>query len=182
MTEQSAAQADNVTMSGGGLYSLATKGAKDVIDKATPQVLAAIQSLNRNQQSQAFTMADMGCADGGTSLSMVRAALTEVAGLSPDIQSTVIYADQPRNDFNALVQIIHGLTDFDSYLDDIPNVFPLCSGTSFYRQAVPAGTLDLGFSATAMHWLQGKPCDISDHVHMVGASGAVGDRNAAPPG
>ena len=32
------AHADNITMSGDGLYSLATIGAKDVIDKATPMV------------------------------------------------------------------------------------------------------------------------------------------------
>ncbi|MGB1010092.1 MAG: hypothetical protein ACPGVP_10235 [Thiolinea sp.] len=171
MTEQSAAQADNVTMSGGGLYSLATKGAKDVIDKATPRVLAAIRSLDLSESVRGFTMADMGCADGGTSLSMVRAALNEANTLTNGTQSTVVYADQPRNDFNALVSIIHGLTEFDSYLDDIPGVFPLFSGTSFYRQAVPDGTLDFGFSATAMHWLQRKPCNISDHVHMVGASG-----------
>lgn len=168
--EQSAAQADNITMSGGGLYSLATKGAKDVIDKAIPQVLAAIRSLALDKHSDRFTMADMGCADGGTSLAMVRAALSEVQAISPQIASTVIYADQPRNDFNALVSIIHGLTEFDSYLDDIPSVFPLFSGTSFYRQAVSNGTLDFAFSATAMHWLQGKPCDLSNHVHMVGAS------------
>lgn len=32
-------QADNITMAGGGVYSLATPGARDVIDIATPIVL-----------------------------------------------------------------------------------------------------------------------------------------------
>jgi len=44
-------------------------------------------------------------------------------------------------------------------------------GTSFYREILPPGTLHLGFSATAMHWLSAKPGDISNHVHMVGATG-----------
>ena len=80
-------QADNVTMSEGGLYSLATKGAKDVIDIATPRVLAAVSSLDI--QDNRFTMADMGCADAGTSLDMVRSVLDHLeqarpAGQQPD--------------------------------------------------------------------------------------------------
>ena len=36
------AQSEGITMSGGGLYSLATVGAKHVIDAATPLVVNAI--------------------------------------------------------------------------------------------------------------------------------------------
>ena len=52
----------------------------------------------------------------------------------------------------------------------------MASATSFYEQILPAGSLDLGFSATAMHWLSEKPADISDHVH---STGARGDERAA---
>lgn len=149
MSAKLAAQADNVTMSGGGLYSLATKGAKDVIDNATPQVLSAIDNLPLNTDSTQFTMADMGCADGGTSLAMVGTVLAAVKAKSPQAQLSVVYADQPRNDFNALVSIVHGLTSFETYLDNTPDVYPLFSGTSFYRQALPSGTLNLGFSGAA---------------------------------
>ena len=31
-------------------------------------------------------------------------------------------------------------------------------------------SLSLGFSATAMHYVSEKPCEIEDHVHMVGAA------------
>jgi len=68
-------QADNITMSGGGLYSLATIGAKDVIDAATPMVLTAIEEMAL-EQAQEFTISDMGCADGGTSLEMINLAMT----------------------------------------------------------------------------------------------------------
>ena len=54
-----------VAMRGGGYYSLATAGARDVIDAATPLVLKAIDSLTPG--SGPFTISDMGCADGGTS-------------------------------------------------------------------------------------------------------------------
>ncbi len=160
-------------MSGGGLYSLATKGAKDVIDVATPRVLDAIRATGIT--ASRFIFADMGCADAGTSLDMIRNVLDEIATLDPDAQVSVIYADQPANDFNALVSIIHGRTPFESWLGQFPNAYPLVSGSSFYLQCVPDGTLDFVFSATAMHWLSGLPCNVTNHVHMVGATGAEYD-------
>ncbi len=170
MADQSAAQADNVTMSGGGLYSLATKGAKDVIDKATPQVLAAIRSLGLDKDSRHWSFSDMGCADGGTSLDLWRVVTRHCRQRNQnDIQ--VVYADQARNDFNALVGILHGLTQFKSYLPELPGVHVLQSGSSFYQPILPANSLHLGFSATAMHWLQRTPANLSNHIHMVGAEG-----------
>ena len=168
-------QAENVTMSGGGTYSLATRGAKDVIDFATPKVLEAVGRLGLTAASERFAMADMGCADGGTSLDMVRSVLGRVRELSPAIQSTVVYADQPGNDFNALVGIVHGSTRFHTWLGEVEQAWPVFSGSSFYLQCVPDGTLDLVFSATAMHWLSSLPCNITDHVHMVGATGKEAD-------
>lgn len=55
-------------------------------------------------------------------------------------------------------------------------------GTSFCREILPPGTLRLGFSATAMHWLSAKPGDISNHVHMVGATGQELDAYRNPGG
>ncbi len=161
------AQADNITMSGGGLYSLATIGAKDVIDLATPRVLEALTPLLESNQGQ-WNFCDMGCADGGTSLELWRKVINRVRQTSAsDIQ--VVYADQARNDFNALIQILHGHTEFNTYLPEFEHVSVLASGSSFYAQTLPADSLHLGFSATAMHWLSRKPCNISNHVHMVGA-------------
>ena len=61
--------------------------------------------------------------------------------------------------------------DNKTYLQNFPNVFAFCSGTSFYSQVVPSDSVDVGFSATAMHWLSKLPCNITDHVHAVGARG-----------
>lgn len=163
-------QADNITMAGGGTYSLATRGAKDVIDRATPRVLDAVQAMQLPADLTRFAVADMGCADGGTSLDMISAVLETVQGVAPDVQSTVTYVDQPGNDFNALVQIAQGLGPFESWSQRFERAWPLVSGATFYAQAVPDESLDLVFSATAMHWLSAKPCDIEGHVHMVGAA------------
>lgn len=167
-------QAENITMSGGGLYSLATKGAKDVIDRSIPRVLTALDNVPSPAKGH-WNFSDMGCADGGTSLTLWRSVIDKIRSSdSTDIQ--IVYADQVHNDFNALVQILHGHTQFESYLPHSENVNVLESGASFYSPILPAGSLHLGYSATAMHWLSRKPCDISDHVHMVGASGSEYDQ------
>jgi hypothetical protein len=159
-------------MRGGGYYSTATKGAKDVIDGATPLVLDAIRRMPDASGSSPFTLTDMGCADGGTSIDMVRQATLAVRARWSRRPIVVVYADQPRNDYNALFHLIHGLTPIPTYLDEIEDVHVLASAASFFRPILPAGTLDLGFSATAMHSLSRKPCDLANHVQAVGAAGA----------
>lgn len=169
---ESTVQADNITMSGGGLYSLATIGAKDVIDIATPRVLSALSDLREHRTTGSYwCFSDMGCADGGTSLDMWRAVIGHLRK-DDDQDIQIVYADQANNDFNALVKILHGMTEFDAYLNSFDNVRILESGASFYTPVLPAESLDLGFSATAMHWLSNTPCQISEHVHMVGATGS----------
>lgn len=156
-------------MKGGGYYSLATKGAKDVIDRATPLVLDAIERIGSGQDGQAFTIADMGCADGGTSIGMLRAAVSAFQAKDRHRPILIVYTDQTRNDYNALFQNVLSIDGKDGALDDLDAVHVVASATSFYRQMLPRQSLHLGFSATAMHWLSSKPCDISGHVQAVGA-------------
>jgi len=163
---------EGITMSGGGVYSLATIGAKHVIDAATPMVLDAIESLPPDSFADGFTLSDMGTADAGTSLAMITRAIDCVSARAPQAPISIVYADQPRNDFNALIGNVYGLGAYESYLDRRADIFPLVSGTTFYRQILPAATLDIGFSATAMHWLSAKVCNLTNHVQAVGAEGA----------
>ena len=161
----------NITMSGGGVYSLATRGAEDVINKAAPLVIDALNSMSIPEDQSDFTFADMGTADGGTSLKLVENFINSLRKKSPQLDINIVYVDQPKNDFNSLVQTVLGLGHFPSYLETAENVYPFFSANSFYKQILPDNSLDFGFSATAMHWLSQKPCDLSQHVHMVGAEG-----------
>ena len=170
MARQTSA-AQHITMSGGGAYSLATKGAADVINLAADLVLNAVEAMKLPPELPVFQMLDMGCADGGTSLGVIGKVIERVEKTCPDAVFNIIYTDQPRNDFNALVQMIHGLGPFESYLERFQNVRPLFSASSFYLPICPPNSVNLGFSATAMHWLRQKPCDLENHVHMVGATG-----------
>ncbi len=168
---ESKGHSEGIAMSAGGVYSLATIGAKHVIDAATPMVIEAINSLPQEGLRRGFTFSDMGTADAGTSLSMVSKAVDAISERAPNTPLTIVYSDQPGNDFNALIANVYGFGSFDTYLERRDDIFPMISGTTFYQQIVPEGTLDIGFSATAMHWLSNKICNISGHVQAVGAEG-----------
>ena len=162
-------QPDGITMSSGGVYSLATLGAKVVIDQAGRWMRDAIYQMDIREFEDGFSIADIGCADAGTSMEMVESVISAIRSRNSESQIVIYYTDQPHNDFNALIRNIHGIGDFNTYLKRYKNVYVLVSGTSLYEQMLPVGTLGLGFSATAMHWLSRKPGDIPNHVHMVGA-------------
>lgn len=160
-----------MAMKGAGYYSKATVGAKHVMDNAAQMVLDAIDRMDPADDGSVFRATDMGAADGGTSIDLWRRVLGDVRKRAPSRPIEMIYTDLPKNDFSRVFQIVHGLTDIDSYLTEVSGVHVMASGTSFHELIVPAETLDLGFSATASHYIVSNPCNISDHVHMVGASG-----------
>lgn len=163
----------DVAMKGAGYYSKSTAGAKDVIDNATPMVLDAANTLPIPDDGRPITVADMGCADGGTSMEMIGKVVRTLRRRAPGTPIQIVYTDLPRNDFSQLFQIVHGLTDLTSPLLDIPDVHVFASGTSFHKSIFPPASLHLGFSATASHYISEKPCAIPDHVHMIGAIGRV---------
>ena len=167
-----ATTADYMAMRGGGYYSQATLGAKHVIDGATGLVLDAITRMNPPDDGSEFTVADMGCADGGTSITMLGSVLRDLRRRLPSRPIRMVYSDLPRNDFSQLFRNLHGQTDVETYVSDIDDLYIYASATSFHQPMFPAGTLNLGFSATASHSLSVKPGTISNHVHMVGAEGA----------
>lgn len=162
----------DIAMKGGGYYSKATTGAKDVIDNAAPLILDALDRMDPADDGSTFTMADMGCADGGTSIDMVRRVLSAIRARVPSRPIQMVYTDLPRNDFGQVFRNVHGLADLTGYANDIEDLYVFASGTSFHKPIFPAGTLNLGFSATASHYISEKPGVISNHVHMVGAEGA----------
>lgn len=160
-----------MAMKSAGYYSKATLGAKHVMDNAVGMVLDAVEQMKLADDGSVFRATDMGCADGGTSVDLWRNVLSDVRTRVPSRPIEMIYTDLPKNDFSQVFQNIHGISDVKSYLPDIPGVHVMASGTSFHDLIVPAETLDLGFSSTASHYIVSNPCNISNHVHMVGATG-----------
>lgn len=170
--KKSSATARFMAMKGDGYYSKATIGAKHVMDKAANLVLDAVARMDPVDDGSIFRATDMGAADGGTSVDLWRRVFSDVRKRIPSRPIEMIYTDLPRNDFAQVFRMIHGQTDTESYYPEIDDLYVFASGTSFHQKIFPAETLDLGFSATASHYISSTPCNISDHVHMVGASGA----------
>ena len=158
-----------MAMKGQGYYSKATTGAKEVIDGATPLVIEAIDRMKLADDGRVIRVADMGCADGGTSIDLWRKALKHIRLRAPSRPIEIVYSDLPRNDFSQLFRIVHGQSDAESYLGEIDNVFVFASANSFHRAIFPPASLHLGFSSTASHYISKIPCEIGNHVHMVGA-------------
>lgn len=161
-----------MAMKGAGYYSKATTGAKYVINAAAPLIMGAIERMGLKDDGAPFRVADSGCADGGTSIEMWGNVFGQVRAKLPSRPIEIYYTDLPRNDFSQLFRIVHGQTDIPTYYGKVPDVYPFASATSFHQSIFPAGTLDIAFSATASHYVSKVPCNISNHVHMVGAKGA----------
>ena len=164
-----------LSMKGAGYYSQRTRGAKNVIDNAADMLFDAVHALPKPLAGQPVRIADFGAADGGTSKKAIRDTVAEIRSRFPDCQIQVTYTDLPSNDFSVLFRNILGVAEESkhTYLDEFDDVFVHACGTSFHEQLFPDGSLDLGFSATAMHYLSEKPSEIDHHVHMVGATGSV---------
>ena len=169
--------AATTAMKSGGYYSQSTRGAKDVIDNATDMLLDAVSAIPTPQPGRPIHIADFGAADGGTSKKAIRDTVAAFRQRFPQRQILVTYTDLASNDFSTLFKSMQGLDGHTehAYYTEFDNVFVHACGIGFHNQLLPDATLDLGFSATAMHYISEKPCEIPDHVHMVGASGATLD-------
>jgi len=167
--------AATVAMKGGGYYSQSTRGAKDVIDNAVNMLIDATAAIAEPPDGFPIHIADFGAADGGTSKKAIRGTIAALRQRFPNRQIEVTYTDLPSNDYSNLFKNMLGLTDDqeNNYLEEFDGVFVNAVGIGFHRQLLPDASLDIGFSATAMHYVSEKPCEIDDHVHMVGASGAT---------
>ncbi|MEM0991140.1 MAG: SAM-dependent methyltransferase [Pseudomonadota bacterium] len=181
MIDQKTAAA--TAMKGGGYYSQSTQGAKHVIDNAAGMLLEAIAALPDPAPGQPVRITDFGAADGGTSKKAIHDCVVALRARWPKTQIQVLYTDLASNDFSQLFKAMQGLDGSDhTYWGTYPGVFVHASGTGFHHQLMPDGSLDLGFSATAMHYVREIPCRIAGHVHHVGAQGAAlaaFDRQAA---
>jgi SAM-dependent methyltransferase len=158
-------------MKGGGYYSRSTRGAKDAIDGAQEMLLAAVSALPEPVPGVALQIADYGAADGGTSRAAIGATIDAVRTRWPDRQVAVSYTDLASNDWGQVFKAVQGLDGGETYWSPGAGVFVNGIGIGFHHQLLPNASLDLGFSATAMHYVSERPCDIPDHVHHVGATG-----------
>ena len=159
---------DVLSMRGAGYYSERTAGARNVINEAGDMVIAALNDL---PASKTLKIADYGAADGGTSQQMWNSVIESLRVASDTRQIEMIYTDLASNDFSTLFKTMQGMqgNPDHAYQKNHEGVFVHGCGTGFHQQLVASESLNLGFSATAMHYVSVKPLEIPKHVHSVRA-------------
>ena len=164
---------------GDGLYTASTKGCFDVIDEATPAVLQAIEVIPSTKESdRAFSVADYGTADGGTSLGLMAKIVNAVRdqSRSSNREIHIHYEDQRENEWKSVFNHALGVKEVtDAYgnvlkpprSSSTSGVFISACGVGFHEQALPSNSVDLGVSFTAMHWLSQAPGSLkgTDSMH-----------------
>tara|TARA_Y100000590_G_scaffold457815_1_gene611238 strand:+ start:3390 stop:4517 length:1128 start_codon:yes stop_codon:yes gene_type:complete len=157
-----------LSMKSSGYYSQRTAGAKIAIDSIQPLMEKAIIEIPK---LPILRMADFGSADGGTSQAMWSKLINIIRKGNDNRHIEILYTDLASNDFSTLFKTMQGMLGNTklSFQKKFNNVFVHGCGTGFHQQLMSNESLSLGFSATAMHYVSEKPCQIKNHVHMVGA-------------
>ena len=158
-----------LSMKSSGYYSQRTAGAKIAIDNIQSLMILALKNL---PILPILRMADFGSADGGTSQEMWSNIVRHIRNSNDDRQIEILYTDLASNDFSTLFRTMQGMQGDPnlSFQNKFQNIFIHGSGTGFHKQLMADDSLSLGFSATAMHYISEKPCQIINHVHMVGSN------------
>ena len=158
-----------LSMRSSGYYSKKTIGAKIAID-ATKILMK--KAINEIPKMKILRMADFGSADGGTSQEMWFKLINNIRKKKDFRQIEIFYTEVDKNDFSTFFKIMQGMEGNPklSFQKKFSNIFVHGSGTGFHEQLMSDNSLSLGFSATAMHYVSEKPCQITNHVHMVGAN------------
>jgi hypothetical protein len=142
-------------------YSLETYGAQIALEKSKNLMANAIQKL----PDEPLQLIDYGMADGGTALDFFRDIMQDIRTKN-NHPLCFIGNDLPTNPHNDLALNLNKLQK------TIPGLQVFISPTSFYEQVVGNRSVDLAFSATAMHWLSQIPAHLTTHIHANSARDA----------
>lgn len=163
---------DKISMKGEGFYATMTVGAQRMIESESSAMMT-LHETTLDASDRPYVVADYGAADGGTSINLITDIVKAQRNRNPDTPVSVYYTDLPGADYGFMFSMLSGLVDgYPSYLSD-PDINAFASGISFHMPILPKESVDLGFSANAMHWLSANPPVIENHIHSTGATGSA---------
>lgn len=162
---------------GAGEYTAATKGCFDVIEAASPMILKELAS--QPIRDGAFHVADYGTADAGTSLGLLSKVVRAVRKRKNAKEKEVVvhYEDQLNNEWKSVFNHALGFNKVtDAYNNEIDTPYKLggvfieANGVGFHNQCYSTGSIDLGISFTAMHWLSSSPSSLKESMKYMHAA------------
>ncbi len=147
-------------MQGGGFYNRNSGLQAANIGSALPLLLAAAGDIGTDGAT--LGIADYGASQGRNSMAPIAGAIDTLRPrIGPDRPIVVSHVDLPSNDFASLFTLLD--EDPTSYLANRAGVFPVAVGRSHFGQVLPSGSVDLGWSSNALHWMSKNPCPVPDH-------------------
>ncbi|KAL5701212.1 tyramine N-methyltransferase [Ranunculus cassubicifolius] len=143
------------------------------INLSKPLLIEAIHLMTLLQDEECLRIADLGCATGNNTLSLVELVVENLKeryckelGTEPEFE--VFFSDLPSNDFNSLFRSLPPLNDSKKaqyYAAGVPG--------SFYHRLFPKGKLHLAVSLSALQWLSHLPEDVLDKKSLAWNEGRV---------
>jgi len=150
--KESGGRNDHATegMGGKGLYDRHSEPQSEGIRRQEARLRNAVRHLDLSGAE--LRILDYGCGPGRNSVSAIHGVLDELRRRDADIPVVAVHNDQMGNDWNGLFATIAGP---HGYLHDDDHIRVEASIGSFFRPVASAGSVDLGLSFAASHWLSG---------------------------
>lgn len=135
-------------MAGQGFYDGHSREQAKVIRSEAERLRYVVEQLDLSVPE--LRIVDYGCGPGRNSMTAFHTVLDAVHDRRADVPVVAVHNDQISNDWNGLFANVGGPR---GYLHSHPSVRVEASIASFYDSVESAGTVDLGMSFVAAHWL-----------------------------
>ena len=159
-------------MAGEGFYNEHSLHQRNVAAAGTEMLRRAASSVGDHFVSSGgsfpppdqLVLADYGSSQGANSVRPVRTAIDAFRATEGHASwpVTVVHVDLPENDWTSLFELVDD--PGRSYHGGDEGVFSLAAGISFFEQALPPGSVGLGWCSMAAHWVIDSGCSLEDHV------------------
>ncbi len=148
-------------------YNAVTNG----IDRAASQLIDALE-LSPTTDSYVH-MVDLGAADGVNSFPVIDQFSRALIKKTRPLNLLVSHIDLPSADFNGLSHNIqnHERSYRHTLAGEKITVYSVIAPDSFYNAFLPAGSVDILFSTTALHYASRQASTLSRHVLPLFATG-----------
>lgn len=159
-------------MLGGGDYDRHSTLQAGVLAVAASRLERAVRAVAGSAagavpRAAPVCLADYGSATGRNAILALSRAAALLAEHAPGAPLALCFCDQPGNDWRALASNLH------EALGSRPELSFAMLPRSFYGPVLPPCSVDLAWSALAVHWLSEVPAASIDHLWPHGRLGAA---------